>query len=85
MMKSLLFVLSVASLALAARAGDGKQAPPAAGERLWAQTCVKCHPLHPPTTYSDAQWSVVMQHMRTRAYLTGAEARAVLEYLQSAN
>lgn len=63
--------------------GDPKQLPD--GERLWAQTCANCHQAHPVTTYSDTQWQIVMQHMRTRAYLTGAEARTVLAYLQGAN
>jgi cytochrome c553 len=78
-------LIVLAALATSARAGEGKPVVSPEGERLWAQTCIRCHPAHPAKTYSDAQWTVIMQHMRTRAYLTGPETRAILAYLQGAN
>jgi cytochrome c553 len=53
--------------------------------KLWAVTCSRCHNARPAKTYSDAQWSVIMQHMRTRAYLTVPEARAITAFLQDGN
>lgn len=53
--------------------------------RLWAVTCSRCHNARPAKTYSDAQWTVIMQHMRTRAYLTVPEARAITAFLQDGN
>jgi hypothetical protein len=34
--------------------------------------------------YSDAQWDVIVHHMRLRANITGQEQRAILEFLKSA-
>ena len=53
--------------------------------KLWAVTCSRCHNARPAKTYSDAQWTVIMQHMRTRAYLTVPEARAITAFLQDGN
>ncbi len=55
------------------------------GVQLWAENCNRCHNIRPPDSYSDAQWDVAMTHMRIRANLTGEDARAILEYLKSAN
>ena len=55
------------------------------GTQLWADRCASCHAMRPPDAYSDAQWKVVVKHMRHQANLTGAEERAIREFLQSAN
>jgi mono/diheme cytochrome c family protein len=59
--------------------------PRKTGIQLWAENCNRCHNIRPPDSYSDAQWDVAMTHMRIRANLTGEDARAILEYLKSAN
>lgn len=33
-----------------------------------------------PTTYSNAQWDAILEHMRVRANLTGADQRAIASY-----
>jgi hypothetical protein len=53
--------------------------------KLWAQTCTRCHSTRPATSFSDAQWEVILRHMRVRANLTGPEARAITEFLKDAN
>lgn len=53
--------------------------------KLWAQTCTRCHNSRPATSFSDAQWEVILRHMRVRANLTGPEARAITEFLKEAN
>ena len=54
------------------------------GEELWSNNCMRCHNIRPPTMYSDAQWDVVVHHMRLRANVTGQEQRAIVEFLKSA-
>lgn len=55
------------------------------GEELWSMNCQRCHNVRPPTMYSDAQWDVIVHHMRVRANITGAEQRAIADFLKSAN
>ena len=33
--------------------------------------------------YGDAQWDVIVHHMRIRANITGKEQRAIVEFLKS--
>jgi hypothetical protein len=54
------------------------------GEELWSNNCLRCHNIRPPTMYSDAQWDVIVHHMRLRANITGQEQRAIVEFLKSA-
>ncbi|MEI6349983.1 MAG: cytochrome c [Verrucomicrobiota bacterium] len=53
--------------------------------KLWAHACQQCHNLQPATRFSDAQWEVIVHHMRVRASLTGAEQRAITQFLKEAN
>ncbi len=55
------------------------------GAEIWADTCARCHTFRDPATLNDSQWDVAMMHMRVRAKLNGADARAVLKFLQSSN
>jgi len=54
------------------------------GEQLWSNNCQRCHNIRPPTMYSNAQWDVIVHHMRVRANITGAEQRAIVDFLKSA-
>jgi nitrate/TMAO reductase-like tetraheme cytochrome c subunit len=54
------------------------------GEELWSNNCMRCHNIQPPTRYSNAQWDVIVHHMRLRANITGQEQRAIVEFLKSA-
>ncbi len=53
------------------------------GEELWSNNCVRCHNIRPPTMYGNAQWDVIVHHMRLRANITGQEQRAIVEFLKS--
>jgi nitrate/TMAO reductase-like tetraheme cytochrome c subunit len=55
------------------------------GEELWSNTCQRCHNIRPPTMYSNAQWDVIVHHMRVRANITGSEQRAIVEFLKSSS
>ena len=54
------------------------------GEQLWSNNCLRCHNIRPPTMYGNAQWDVIVHHMRLRANITGQEQRAIVEFLKSA-
>jgi hypothetical protein len=54
------------------------------GEELWTNNCMRCHNIRSPTMYSNAQWDVIVHHMRLRANITGQEQRAIVEFLKSA-
>lgn len=65
---------------------EAAAAPSAKGRaQLWTENCSQCHNIRSPGHYSDAQWGVVMQHMRVRGYLTGEEQRQILQFLRAAN
>jgi cytochrome c5 len=55
------------------------------GEELWSNNCQRCHNIRPPTMYSNAQWDVIVHHMRVRANITGSEQRAIVEFLKSSS
>ena len=55
------------------------------GAQLWAEHCNRCHNYRSPASLNDEQWGVAMRHMRVRANLTGAEERAILEFLRAGN
>jgi hypothetical protein len=59
--------------------------PEKGGAQLWAENCTRCHNAPSPDRYSDAQWDVILQHMRMRANLTGEEARQIAEFLKASN
>ena len=55
------------------------------GEELWSNNCQRCHNIRPATMYSNAQWDVIVHHMRVRANITGSEQRAIADFLKSAS
>lgn len=55
------------------------------GAKSWAQNCANCHNMRDAKEFSDAQWKVIVNHMRVRAGLTGQETRDVLLFLQENN
>jgi mono/diheme cytochrome c family protein len=52
------------------------------GADLYAIHCNRCHPERYPTEWNPAQWKTIMLHMRVRANLPAAQAKAILKYLQ---
>lgn len=53
------------------------------GAQLWAKNCQRCHNTRSPSSYNDAQWEIVIMHMRVRANLTPEEHKKILEFLKS--
>jgi len=95
-MRSQIIAIIVTALALAfagcgnnpiggVSATDSAGPAPEGGAQLWAENCSRCHNLQPPQRYSNAQWDVVVLHMRQRANLTGQDARLITRFLQASN
>jgi len=55
------------------------------GAELWADNCNRCHNSRSPTERSDAEWDVIITHMRLQASLTGEEYRKILAFMKTAN
>jgi cytochrome c5 len=55
------------------------------GEELWSNNCQRCHNIRSPSMYTPAQWEIIVHHMRVRANITGAEQRAIADFLKSAS
>ena len=53
------------------------------GQELWSMNCQRCHNMRSPIMYTGTQWQVIVHHMRIRANITGADARAIAEFLKS--
>jgi mono/diheme cytochrome c family protein len=76
----------IALIAGFARADDGRAARRALyrrGAMLWPVYCAQCHKPRPGSEFPPEQWSVIIMHMRSRAILSGEDARAILTYLQA--
>lgn len=84
-LKRYLFV--AVALGLLPAPGEAQQDPQLIGEgaRVYAANCGRCHNARSSTERTDAEWALIVAHMRARANFTRAEARAVLAYLQATN
>jgi mono/diheme cytochrome c family protein len=52
------------------------------GAELYAIHCNRCHPERYAPERTPEQWQTILLHMRTRANLPAAHAKAILKYLQ---
>lgn len=66
-------------------AGDHSEAPAKGGAQMWAENCARCHNTLSPSTYSDAQWDVIVHHMRVRGNLTAEEHETIARFLKAGN
>jgi len=95
-----LLTISIIAIILAGCASSGTKATSASADKpassptvasakgavqLWSENCARCHNIRSPNSYSDAQWDVVMLHMRVRANLTADEHKKILAFLKSAH
>lgn len=55
------------------------------GRERYAAKCGGCHPLYPPESRADAEWTREVEEMRERSKLTDNDVQAVLAYLQTMN
>lgn len=52
------------------------------GAQKWGNTCARCHSMRDAKEFNDAQWQVIVAHMRARAGLTAEDASDILRFLQ---
>ncbi len=52
---------------------------------MYGSTCGRCHNPRSPVERADREWTVIVNHMRTRAGLTGGASRDVLAFLRATN
>ncbi len=74
-------IAEIVTQASSAATVDSRMQP--SGEELWSNNCLRCHNIRPATMYGNAQWNVIVHHMRVRANITGQEQRAIAEFLKS--
>lgn len=55
------------------------------GAQKWGNTCARCHAMRDAREFDDAQWQVIVAHMRARAGLTAADSADILRFLQQSN
>jgi mono/diheme cytochrome c family protein len=85
---ALVIAVAISASAIVALAKDADPKPAKkklTGEQLYAINCNRCHAERYATERTDAQWKTVMMHMRTRAQIPAADAKAILKYLQENN
>lgn len=73
--------LAVTTLAVLPLLPSRLGAQAASGPEVWAANCGGCHRLRSVETYTASQWNSIATHMGLVARLTGAETRAVREFL----
>jgi len=57
----------------------------ARGAKAWSDNCGRCHNYRDPKEFSDKNWDVIVNHMRTLAPLPGATARDIKTFLKASN
>lgn len=89
---ALILLAGLPGLAAAEAATDGAAATPAPdpmafarGAQKWGNTCARCHSMRDAREFDDAQWQVIVTHMRARAGLTAADSADILRFLQQTN
>ncbi len=55
------------------------------GADLWSQNCSRCHNIRSPQEFNDAQWEIIVSHMRIIGGIPAAQARAITKFLQETN
>lgn len=77
-----LMLLMTLSINVSARNSENEEL---SGVELWSQNCMRCHNTRNVDEFNDAQWDIIMTHMRVVANLPGKQARKINEYLQKTN
>jgi hypothetical protein len=80
-----ILALGLAGFAGPEQPASGAPTPGKGAAQLWAENCGRCHNFRPPGEFSDAQWEVIVHHMRVRANLTASEHRSILAFLKASN
>lgn len=81
LIRSFLLMILITTLGYAEENNNGELS----GSDLWAQNCGRCHNYRGVQEFNDAQWSIVVSHMRAIGGIPAAQARAIKKFLQQAN
>jgi len=57
----------------------------ARGAKAWSENCGRCHNFRDPKEFSDKNWDIIVDHMRTIAPLPGQSSRDIKSFLKSSN
>lgn len=83
-MKTIHAVATIAAIALTSACASASTQDGMAmesGAELWRTTCSHCHNLREAPEFTAQQWPVIVNHMRTKARLSRADAEAIAAYL----
>lgn len=86
--KNMAWTIAMAGVLLSAAPGEAQARQPgdlARGAEVYGVSCGRCHNPRSPVERSDREWTVIVNHMRTRAGLPGGASRDVLAFLQATN
>lgn len=74
-----------AQSASASNGGTPSAVQIAQGAKAWSDNCGRCHNYRDPKEFSDKNWDVIVNHMRTIAPLPGQVAREIKAFLKASN
>ncbi len=87
--RNMAWTIAIAGVLLTSAPGEARaqqqQGDLARGAEVYGATCGRCHNPRSPVERSDREWTVIVNHMRTRAGLPGGASRDVLAFLQATN
>lgn len=87
--KSVLFGTAILAMSMAivspAVGADEEKIDLARGASLYSDNCGRCHNPRGPSEFSDANWPLIVTHMRVIAGLPGEQARAIEAFLRASN
>jgi len=82
---SSLVIILITHFVLLNRVFSEEKQQEVSGSELWSQNCGRCHNYRGVHEFDDAQWEVIVSHMRSIGNIPGNEARAILKFLQQGN
>lgn len=78
----LYFMMFLLAFTGAVQAGDLSEKEVKAAQKIYVGKCAKCHKLHDPTNYNDAEWQSWMTKMKRKARLKTDQAELLSRYLE---
>lgn len=78
-------VLSAGPTVWAGAEEDTSGAEAARGARAWTENCARCHNFRDLGEFTDAQWDLIVTHMKVRANLALETAEEIEAFLKGSN
>ena len=80
-MRTTIFILILFVTAASARAQGLSPSEIKEARTIYLGKCAKCHKLHDPLRYTDAEWDIWMRKMNRKARLSPKQAALLSQYL----